>query len=58
MSEWVSQRVSVLMCVVLTTLCVGVRKLDENKEIQCFMESTKVQILSKEKFHNWEGNAN
>ena len=58
MSEWVSQRVSVLMCVVLTTLCVGVGKLDENKEIQCFMESTKVQILGKEKFHNWEENAN
>ena len=28
-SEWVSQRVSVLMCVVLTTLCVGVGKIDE-----------------------------
>ena len=58
MSEWVSQRVSVLMCVVLTTLCVGVGKLDENKEIQCFTESTKDQNLRKENIHNWEGNAN
>ena len=49
---------SVLMCVVLTTLCVGVGKLDENKEIQCFTESTKDSNLRKENIHNWEGNAN